>query len=84
MGTSANDRLTDHQCEILAGEGIHSFPFQGATPGSTTPSSRESASAVWDLLVEETNRFAAQVQTSPSSRPGDKGLCTYNDGYGDL
>ena len=87
VGASASDRLTDRQREILVNgwkqqENVFTrYPFQGATPGPTTPSSGESASAcfnrfftdeVWDLLVEETNRFAAQVRatlTSPSSRP---------------
>ena len=52
-----------------------------STPGPSTPSARESASAyfgrffndeVWDLLVEETNRYANKSrssQTSPRPRP---------------
>ena len=83
----AGDSLTDRQREVLV-EGwakqdnvFADYPFRGGTPGPTTPSAGESAGAcfgrffteeVWDLLVRETNRFAAQVRaelTSSSPRP---------------
>ena len=83
----AGDSLTDPQREVLV-EGwkkqenqFEDYQFRGGTPGPTRPSAGESASAcfnrfftdeVWDLLVQETNRFAAQVRatlTSPTSRP---------------
>ena len=53
------------------------FLFSGPTPGPTTPSTGQSASAcfgrfftdeVWDLPVEETNRYAAECRGSQSAR----------------
>ena len=53
------------------------FLFSGPTPGPTSPSTGQSASAcfgrlftneVWYLLVEETNRYAAECRASQSAR----------------
>ena len=73
------------------------YQFRSGTPGPTTPSAGESAGAcfnrfftdeVWDLLMQETNRFAGQVRasvTSPTFRPWHdvdrEEICRHNDGY---
>ena len=85
--STVDDGLSEHQRKILVNgwkkqENVFTdFPFNSATPGPTTPSAGASASEcfgrfftdeVWDLLVEETNRYAAQVRStiaSPSARP---------------
>ncbi len=62
------------------------FPFMGGTPGPVTPSNGESCrecferfftSAVWVLLVTETNRFAAQGRTLPHLVLGRGMMWTY-------
>ena len=76
-------RLTERERKVLKGQ-LHkkeneytSFPFAGPTPGPTSPSGGLSASAcfsrfiiddVWDLLVEETNRYAASCRQSGTHR----------------
>ena len=85
--STVDDGLSEHQRKILVNgwkkqENVFTdFPFNGATPGPTTPAAGASASEcfgrfftdeVWDLLVEETNRYAAQVRStiaSPNARP---------------
>ena len=84
---NVDDGLSERERNILVNgwkkqENVYTnFPFNGATPDPTTPSAGVSASdcfgrfftdEVWDLLVEETNRYAAQVRSaisSPSARP---------------
>ena len=79
------DLVTEREREILVdgwkkqANVYTKFPFAGPIPGPTLPSTDESASAcfsrfftdeVWELLVVETNRFAAQFRASQSaSRP---------------
>ena len=75
-----DDGLTDRERAVLIDgwkkqdNTFTHFPFCGSIPGPTTPSAGESASGrfftdeVWDLLVDETNRYAAQCRASMSAR----------------
>ena len=80
---ATDDRLTDREREVLKGKWLRQenvfsqHPFNGPTPGPTSPSSGVSAGdcfgrfftdEVWDLLVTETNRYANQCRAQSTSR----------------
>ena len=77
------DGLTERERKVLKGQWqkieneYTSFPFTGPTPGPASPSGGLSASAcfsrfitddVWDLLVQETNRYAASCRQGSTHR----------------
>lgn len=82
LTAASSDNLTDRQRKVFVDgwkkqeNSYTTFSFTGETPGPATPSAGESwfsyfdwffTSEVWDLLVTETNRFAAQSRANITS-----------------